>query len=242
MNKKALVTGGTKGIGLSVARRLMAEGFDVILTYGTDVDRAEEVLNTLQSSNSTRVSLLHADISDLSAIDVIDQYLSDNHILLDTLVLNAGLTYRASFEDMELSEWKRIFDANVHFPVFLIQKIVQKIRPGSSIVFTGSLMGVHAHSVSLVYGVSKSTVHSLVKNLVKFLAPYRIRVNGVAPGFVDTEWQKYKPAEVRASINTKIAVERFCEPDEMADVYWLLISNEYMNGEIVVADGGYSYK
>jgi 3-oxoacyl-[acyl-carrier protein] reductase len=77
---------------------------------------------------------------------------------------------------------------------------------------------------------------------VKFLAPRGIRINAVAPGFVDTEWQKNKPSEVRRSIESKIALGRFCDPDELAALYALLIENSYINGEIIIADGGYSYK
>lgn len=85
-------------------------------------------------------------------------------------------------------------------------------------------------------------MHALVKNLVKFLVPYEIRVNGVAPGFVDTEWQKAKPAEIRQNIERKISLGRFCTPEELADVYLMLIENTYFNGEVIVVDGGYSYK
>ena len=131
---------------------------------------------------------------------------------------------------------------NVHFPVFLLQRIITRIKKGGSVVFTGSLMGIEPHSVSLAYGVTKSAVHSLVKNLVKFLVPYEVRVNGVAPGFVDTEWQKNKPAEIRRNIERKVALGRFCDPMEVAEVYKMLIENSYFNGEVVVVDGGYSYK
>jgi 3-oxoacyl-[acyl-carrier protein] reductase len=90
--------------------------------------------------------------------------------------------------------------------------------------------------------VTKSAVHALTKNLVKFLTPYHIRVNAIAPGFVDTEWQKNKPQEIRRNIENKLASGRFCLPEELADVYKLLIENQYINGEIIVVDGGYSYK
>ena len=82
----------------------------------------------------------------------------------------------------------------------------------------------------------------LVKNLVKFLTPYQIRVNAVAPGFVETAWQKDKPVEIRKRIEEKIAAGRFCEPDELAGIYQLLMENSYINGDIIVADGGYSYQ
>jgi 3-oxoacyl-[acyl-carrier protein] reductase len=241
MNRQALITGGTKGIGLAVAEHLMGAGFDVVLTYGSDSIRAEEVHKNLQAKYSTKVSILKADISDLSSIDLIDSYLSDNHIQLDALIFNAGLTDRTNYMEQSIDAWKKVFDANIHFPVFLIQKIFLRLQIGSSIVFTGSLMGVQPHSVSLVYGVTKSTVHSLVKNLIKFLTPRQIRVNAVAPGFVDTEWQKNKPNETKANINNKMAAGRFCQPKELADVYLMLIENKYINGEVIVVDGGYSY-
>ena len=77
---------------------------------------------------------------------------------------------------------------------------------------------------------------------MKFLSPKGIRVNAVAPGFVDTEWQKTKPAEIRRNIENKISLGRFCDPAELAEVYKLLIENSYLTGEILVVDGGYSYK
>ena len=161
---------------------------------------------------------------------------------MDGLVFNSGMTCRDPFEELSFEDWDRVFFANVHFPVFLLQKIVGRINKGGSIVFTGSLMGIQPHSVSLAYGVTKSAVHALVKNMVKFLVPYELRVNAVAPGFVDTEWQKTKPAEIRRNIENKVSLGRFCDPDELAEVYKMLIENSYFNGEVVVVDGGYSYK
>lgn len=243
MNPLALITGGTKGIGLSVAKRLLHEGYDVVLTYHSDTTRAGEVAAQLREKYpSQRIDVLQADISDLNTINLIDGYLEEHRLMPATVIFNAGLTDRTPFMEMDIDSWKRIFDANVHFPVFLIQKIYHRIQPGGSIIFTGSLMGVHQHAMSLVYGVTKSTVHSLVKNLVKFVVDRQIRVNAVAPGFADTEWQTAKPQAVKDSINQKIAAGRFCHPDELADVYWMLINNRYMNGEVVVVDGGYLYK
>ena len=189
-----------------------------------------------------QVSIQRADISDRNTIGVIDSFLEENRLRLDGLVFNAGMTCRDPFEELSFEDWDRVFFANVHFPVFLLQKIVGRINKGGSIVFTGSLMGIQPHSVSLAYGVTKSAVHALVKNMVKFLVPYELRVNAVAPGFVDTEWQKTKPAEIRRNIENKVSLGRFCDPDELAEVYKMLIENSYFNGEVVVVDGGYSYK
>ncbi|MDR1738358.1 MAG: SDR family oxidoreductase [Candidatus Symbiothrix sp.] len=242
MNKVALITGGTKGIGKAVAECLAQAGYDLILTYSSDTRTAETVAADFHRRYGKQIRLLQADITQASSIDRIAQFLSEQNIRLNTLIFNAGITCRDAFENIAFADWERVFFANVHFPVFLLQRIIGRIQAGGSVIFTGSLMGIEPHSVSLSYGVTKSAVHALVKNLVKFLEPYQLRVNAVAPGFVDTEWQKNKPAEIRRNIENKIAVKRFCDPDELASVYKMLIENNYFNGEIVVVSGGYAYK
>lgn len=241
MSKYAFITGGTKGIGKAVAISLAQAGYNLILTYASDSVAAQACKDELKQY-SVLVDLLCADITSEKSIGVIDEYLQTHSIYLDAIVLNAGLTCRDSFEEIDFDSWNKVFYANIHFPVFLLQRIIKRLNKGCSVVFTGSLMGIEPHSVSLAYGVTKSAVHALVKNLVKFLQPYEIRVNGVAPGFIDTEWQKTKPQEIRNNIENKIALKRFCDPAELAQVYKMLIENSYMNGEIVVVDGGYSYK
>ncbi|MDR1344432.1 MAG: SDR family oxidoreductase [Tannerellaceae bacterium] len=243
MKKRAIITGGTKGIGKAVATDLAMEGYDLILTYASDESAAAKVREELQiAAPVCDVVVLKADITDMGSVEVINSFLEDNGIYVDVVVLNAGLTYRAPFGEMQPEEWMKVFTANVHYPTFLLQRIITRINEGGSVVFTGSLMGIEPHAVSLAYGVTKSSVHALVKNLVKFLSPRGIRVNGVAPGFVDTEWQKNKPQNIRNNIENKIAQKRFCKPSELAGVYRMLIENNYINGEIIVADGGYSYK
>ena len=242
MEKLFLITGGTKGIGKAVAWCLAEAGYNLILTFGSDQKTADVVREEIIKQCKITAYTLKADISDQNTINTIDTFLEENDLRLDGIVFNAGMTCRDPFEKLSFEDWNRVFYANVHFPVFLLQKIIGKINRGGSLVFTGSLMGIEPHSVSLAYGVTKSSVHALVKNLVKFLVPYELRVNAVAPGFVDTEWQKTKPAEIRKNIENKVSLGRFCDPDELAEVYKMLIENSYFNGEVVIVDGGYSFK
>ncbi|MEZ7868177.1 MAG: SDR family oxidoreductase [Paludibacteraceae bacterium] len=242
MTKFALITGGTKGIGKAVAQILAKAGCNLILTYGNDVEAAQFVQAEFTERFNTEIFILQADITSEKSIQVIFDFLESKDIRLFSLIFNAGITSRTRFEEIKQEEWERVFYANVHFPVFLLQKILSRIEIGGNVLFTGSLMGVYPHSVSLSYGVTKSAMHALVQNLVKFMAPYKIRVNAIAPGFVDTDWQKTKPAEIRRNIENKIALERFCDPDELAEIYKLIVENNYLNGEIITVSGGYSYK
>ncbi|MDR1161295.1 MAG: SDR family oxidoreductase [Tannerellaceae bacterium] len=242
MKKQALITGGTKGIGKAVALSLGEAGYDLILTYASDEEAAHHTCEEISRLTQAGILLLKADITRQATVEDVCAFLAENKVALDAIVFNAGLTCRDSFEEIQQEDWERVFFGNVHFPVFLLQRALPFINKGGSIVFTGSAMGIYPHSVSLAYGVTKSAIHSLVKNLVKFLAPYEIRVNGIAPGFVDTEWQKTKPSDIRRNIEKKVALNRFCKPEELAEVYKMVIGNSYLNGEVIVVDGGYSYK
>jgi len=242
MSRFALVTGGSKGIGKALCNRLLSEGWDVIFTYASDEKAANEALAEFNRIDTGKVLILKADVSNSDSIARISEYLKEREITLDAVVFNAGITDRSDFREIRPEDWERVFAANVHFPVFLLQAIDSRIKNGGSITFTGSLMAIHPHSVSLSYGVTKAAVHALVKNLVKFYAIRQIRVNGVAPGFVETDWHQTKPENVRRNIYAKVAAERFADTEEIADVFMLLLRNSYMNGEIIVCDGGYSYK
>jgi 3-oxoacyl-[acyl-carrier protein] reductase len=241
-SKTACITGGTKGIGRALADALAAKGFNLVLTYGNDHLAAKRAGMEIFQRFAVEVHVVQADIASPNAPDKLRDYLESRNLTLDALIFNAGLTSRTPFGEITSEEWERVFFANLHFPVFFLQAVISRLRPGASVIFTGSRMADAPHSLSLAYGVSKAAVHALVKNLVKFLIPYHIRVNAVAPGFVDTDWQKAKPPEIRRSIESKIAAGRFCRPEELTDVYCLLIDNDYFNGQVITIDGGYSYQ
>ena len=160
---------------------------------------------------------------------------------VDWLVNNVGISTYAKYEDYTFEEWSKIVNTNLSVPVFLVKELRPIIREGGSILFTGSYAGQQAYSSSLVYGVTKSAIHFLTKSLVKELEPKQIRVNAIAPGFIETSWHKNRTPESYERINRKIALHRFGEISEVADMAYEILKNGYMNGSIVDIHGGYDY-
>jgi 3-oxoacyl-[acyl-carrier protein] reductase len=240
--KYSIVTGGTKGIGKEICRKLLLKGYSVIAVDNNDDVSASLTKQEFENEFQIPFYIVNCDLSETKNIAVLFSEITAITQTIDVLILNAGITVRKGVEDITLDEWESVMAVNVTTPLFLIQRFLPLFIAGSNIIFTGSSMAVFPHSMSLPYGVTKSAVHALVKNLVKFLAPLGIRVNCVSPGFVDTEWQKEKPQHVRESITGKISLKRFAEPEEIASVYEFIIDNQYLNGEIISIDGGYSYQ
>lgn len=238
----SIVTGGTRGIGKEICRKLLIQGFSVIAVYNNNDASARLTKKEFETEYQNLFHLVKCDLSDTGNISYLFSEVKAITESVDVLILNAGKTIRKGIADITIEEWESVMAVNVTTPLFLIQKLLPLLNRGSNIIFTGSSMALFPHSVSLSYGVAKSAVHAMVKNLVKFLIPYDIRINCVSPGFVDTEWQKDKPAEVRESIMKKISIERFAKPEEVASAYMFIIDNQYLNGEIITIDGGYSYK
>lgn len=242
MGRHALVVGGTRGIGAAVSRALAASGRDLVVTFASDEESATRIGEDIRRSSGRTVHTLRADVADLASVGLIEEFLAKDDISLDAVVIVAGVTSRQAFGSIQTDDWNAVLTANVTFPVMLLQAIADRIQPGGAVVLTGSSMGIHPHSVSLAYGVTKAAVHALAGNLVKVFAPRGIRVNAIAPGFVETDWHATKTEEHRRSIEGKIALGRFADPDEIAAAYLMAVDNPYLNGAVIPIDGGYSYR
>lgn len=240
--KYALVTGSTKGIGLSIGKSLLDSGYYVFFNKRPTSKDFSEFNIMITEEYNDRHSIIETDVSSLDCIDTIFDSISSitNHI--DLIVFNAGVTDRSDFQEIKLENWMTIQNVFVNVPVFLLQKFYTMMNKGSNIIFVGSMLGDIPHSTSLSYGVSKAGIHALVLNLVKFYSDKEIRVNGVAPGFIDTQWQLNKDPEIRKNIERKIALKKFGSPKNVGDLVIHIITNEYINGSIIRIDGGYNYE
>lgn len=242
MVKTAVVTGSTKGIGKSIGLSLLKEGYYVIFNYASSEEAAVALNTELAASHPNQYEIIKANLSTIDGVTEFADKITKNHKEIHCLILNNGTTSRKTLNEITLDEWNTVLSTNLTAPLFLIQKLNPYLKQDGRIIFIGSLMGKYPHSLSISYGVSKAGVHMMAKYLVKEFAPRKITVNVLVPGFVDTPWQKDKPAEIRKSIESKVALERFALPEEVADLCMSVIKNGYINGAELVIDGGYCYK
>ena len=244
MSKVTVITGGTSGIGNGIAKKILenAEESDrLYISYGHNQERAERFLESLSPTDQEKVILIRADMSSYEEMMKFARRIKEEAGHVDWLVNNVGISTYAKYEDYTFEEWSRIVNTNLSVPVFLVKELRPVMKEGGSILFTGSYAGQQAYSSSLVYGVTKAAVHFLTKSLVKEFEPKKIRVNAIAPGFIETGWHKNRTPESYERINRKVALHRFGTVEEVADMAYAVLSNGYMNGSIVDIHGGYDY-
>ncbi|MDR0483039.1 MAG: SDR family oxidoreductase [Cellulomonadaceae bacterium] len=239
--KYALVTGGASGIGRAIAEKLLGNGYHVLAGClpGEDTSAVDAEWS---AAFPEQFGFVPANLGTMSGLDECVAQVTAVTDKLDVLVINAGMTSRGSLEDLTFEQWNLVMNVNVTIPVFLVQKLGLTMNEPGRIIFMGSLMGIQPHSMSLAYGVTKSAVLALARNLPKFFDGKDITINAIAPGFVETPWQLEKPQEIRDNINNKVALHRFAKPQEIADLAYHLVENGFINGTVVTIDGAYSYK
>jgi 3-oxoacyl-[acyl-carrier protein] reductase len=243
----ALVTGASSGIGRAAAVALAKAGFDVAINYSRNEQTARESANLAQGKGA-KTLLFQCDVSDDSSVRKMLAAVEREFGRLDALVNNAGITTNVKpndFEAMTAEEWDRVFAVNVRGVFQVTRAAVPLLKAArGSIVNTASIVGLRPGPQPLPYAASKAAVISLTKLLALNLAP-EIRVNAVAPGWIEGEWMermlkdKYEELFARRAKSTPL--RRCATADDVAEVIVnLLTSNRFVNGEIVVVDGGYS--
>ncbi|MEV0528686.1 SDR family NAD(P)-dependent oxidoreductase [Streptomyces sp. NPDC050439] len=180
-HKTVLITGGTSGMGLATARRLIAEGGHTIVTGRTRarVDAAVQELGP-------RASGIVADVTDLGAVDALMATVRERHGQLDGLFANAGTGTFLPFENITEPDFDHGIDVNFKGVFFTVQKALPLLADGGAIVINASWTLHRGNSVLTLYSATKAAVHNLARTLAAALAPRGIRVNSVSPGYIDT--------------------------------------------------------
>ena len=238
VGKVVLVTGGGRGIGRAISAAFAQEGAALAIAYREHGRDAQAVVDGLRRAGRRAIAV-HADVGKAGDATALVGQGVDEGEHLDVLVNNAGILRRTPLADLTLQEWDEVVATNLTGVMLCAQAAAPALRArGGAIVNVASIRGLIG-GTSLAYAASKGGVVTLTKTLARNLAP-QVRVNAVAPAFVDTALNVHLTVEQREKIAEQIPLGRFAEPEEIARAVVFLASPRatYITGQTLVVDGG----
>lgn len=243
MNRKVvLVTGASRGIGASIARKMAANNYNVVINYLNSQEQAEALKKELEEMYKVDVLAIHADVSNENDVKRMVEKVIQTFGQIDCLVNNAGIAIDSLVEDKKKEDFQKILDVNLIGPFLVSREVAKHMleQKEGSMIFISSTNGIDTYyPYSLDYDASKAGLISLTHNLATLYAPY-IRVNSIAPGWVKTEMNKELDEDYIKEEESKILLKRFANPEEIANVVAFLASDEasYINNSVIRVDGG----
>jgi len=239
--KVAVVTGGTRGIGLAIVKAFLEEGAKVAL-FGSRQETVDKALAELKAENAEApVMGLAPDLSDYNAVESAMQAVKAQFGKIDILANNAGVSAREPIYNYEPAAFDKVINLNVN-SVFYCTKAVapmMKEQGGGSIINTSSMVSLYGQAAGCSYPASKFAVNGLTKSLARELGKDNIRVNAVLPGVTRTDMVAALPPEMVARVSATIPLGRVGEPEEVANAFVFLASDKasYITGAILSVDG-----
>lgn len=242
MKKTVMITGSNRGIGKELVKIFAENEYDVWACARKQSDEFEEQLNKISVENNTCIKPVYFDLSSPEEIKSgIRTILSDKKPI-DVLINNAGIAYGSLFAMTSMEKMREVYEVNVFAQVQIMQMIARQMMKQNKgcIINMCSVGGIETSSGYLAYGSSKAAMIWITKAVSKELGRYNIRVNGIAPGLVDTDMGNYKSDEELQKVLDRMSIKRMGNPEEIAKAALYIASEDagYMTGHILVLDGG----
>ncbi|WP_170833713.1 SDR family oxidoreductase [Bacillus sp. 166amftsu] len=238
-NQKALVTGGARGIGREIVKKLSQSGCKVFFTYNKSDKLAESLIKEC-SNYKGEIKPFHCDYSNLKSIDSLYEKLQSEG-RIDFLINNAGITKDNPLFKMDTNDISSILQINLIAPIYLCKKFMRQLLVSKgSVVNVSSVSGITGAVGQTNYASSKGGLIAFSKSLAKELGRGGVRVNTVAPGYIETDMtSSFDEGEIKQLCNS-ISLNRFGNAEEVASIVLFLLSNEssYITGQTIVIDGG----
>lgn len=239
--KIAVVTGGSRGIGAAIAKKLASRGMTVIINYCGSEDRALAVKSAIEAAGG-QAEAWRCDVSDCGQCEAFVKAVMKKYGRIDVLVNNAGITRDGLMMRMSDEDFSRVIDTNLKGTFYMMRfasRHMLKAKKGR-IINMASVVGLMGNAGQVNYAASKAGVIGATKSAAKELASRGITVNAIAPGFIDTEMTGALSEKVQEQILTQIPLGTFGKPEDIANCAAFLASDEaaYITGQVIQVDGG----
>ena len=241
MNKVALITGGTRGIGKEIAYTLAEENYDIIINYRTENDELKQLKNEIESKK-VKCLTVQGDVTNFEDCKQMIESAIKEFGKIDVLVNNAGITKDMLLARMKEEDFKQVIDVNLVGTFNMTKNVISymmKARNGR-IINISSVVGIAGNAGQTNYSASKAGIIGFTKSLAKEVASRNILVNAVAPGFIETNMTDVLKQEVKDEIAKNIPLKRMGTPQDVANVVKFLASQDssYITGQVISVDGG----
>ena len=240
MEKTIIVTGGSKGIGEGIVNLLAKENYNIVLNYNKSEEAAKGIQKEFTELGKN-VEIFQADVSKREEVKKLVEFTIQKFEKIDVLVNNAGITQNKLFTEVTEEDWRYIIDNNLTSVFYMSQEVVPYMiqRQSGCIINISSIWGIVGSSCESIYSVSKAGVDGLTKALAKELGPSHIRVNSIAPGFIDTQMNQNISEEVVNEIKRETPLEKIGKPEDIAKCVKWLIEDEFTTGQVISINGGW---
>ena len=240
MEKIAIVTGASRGIGREIAKALARKKIKVIANYCHSEKQAIELQEELKQEN-IEIDIVKADVSKREEAKRLANFAIQQYGKIDILVNNAGVSEYKLFSDETDEDWNRVINTNLYSAFAMCQEVIPNMIYNKSgcIINISSIWGLVGASLEVIYSVSKAGMDGLTKALAKELGPSNIRVNSIAPGAIDTDMNKGMTQEEWKELKEEIPMERIGLPEDIAKCVKWLIEDSYTTGQIISINGGW---
>lgn len=236
MEKIIIVTGASRGIGKEIAKNLYNHGFKVIANYNKSEESAKKL-----KEECPNIDIFKANVSDRNQVKNLVNYVIDTYGRIDVLINNAGVSKSMLFQDVTDNDWNEIINNNLYSCFCVTQECINYMisKKNGCIINISSIWGLVGASCESIYSISKAGIDAMTKSLAKELGPSNIRVNSIAPGFIDTDMNKnYSNSDIK-SIKEEIPLQKIGKTSDISRCVDWLINDEYTTGQIISVNGGW---
>lgn len=240
--KTVIITGANRGIGASLVETFAHNHYDIWACARKQSGEFEETLNDISVINQVTIKPVYFDLTDADQIKAGIKEILNEKKNVDVLINNAGVPFGGLFTMTSIEKMKEVYEVNVFAQVQIMQLVARRMMKQKSgcIINMCSVGGIETSPGYLAYGSSKAAMIWITKSVSKELGPYNVRVNGIAPGLIDTDMGGYKSEIERNKVLERMTIHRMGSPEEVAKAALYIASDEasYMTGHIMVLDGG----